>query len=120
VDEEKPIFLKQADSDEFQTTVTFGDTILVIQNQQTSVRGNTKCGDRFVYDNLRNPLGAALRSIGTALLGMSVPVIDDPFTSSRAKRIVATSGGSPHFGTLSGATPLFNRFDIVPSLLLTL
>jgi hypothetical protein len=106
--------------------VTIGDTILLVQNQQTSVRQEIKCGEHFVFQNLRNPLGIALQAVGSALLGMHVPVTYDPLSSGdqrkaagvRTNQIVATCGGSPHFGSLSGATPLFNQFDLVslPSL----
>lgn len=98
-----------------QSSLIFGDTILVIQNQQIYTPQGIKCGDQYVYDNLRNPLGITLRSFGSLLLGMYSPVIDNPLTSQQqiTSRIVTTCGGSPYYGVLSGRTSIFNQFDMV-------
>ncbi len=89
--------------------------MIVIQNQQTSVKSSISCAGQFVYENLRNPIGITLRVVGSALVGMNVPVVpNDPSEiENYFPRFVATCGGSPDFGPLSGPAPAFNQFDLV-------
>lgn len=121
VDEPTPIYLKDKNSNHVQSSLAFGDTILVIQNQQNYISQKIQCGNKLIYDNLRNPLGITLRSLGSIFLGMYSAIIDDPLTPEHhdiRSTIVSTYGSSPYYGSLSGRTPIFNQFDMVSSLLL--
>lgn len=115
-DDDTPVYLSTEISQSLHQALVFGDSILLVQNKHTRYANGYKCGGVEVYDNLCNPLGAALRAIGTALIGMNTGQdVEDLRQSGVAGGVpcAVSSGSSPLFAGMGTAVPMYSELDLV-------